>query len=558
MNKNLKRAGCFLCLATMIGSSFSFVACGGTGGTSIDPNKKQVWVSVFNGGFGDEWVQKTVDEFNLTHTETQFLLTEPNKDVTSKIEMAIMSGTTEADVFFACESSVQSMMRRGALMDLSNVLSSKPDGESGKTVAEKMKAKDLFKQVYSYNDTWYALPFNESMAGYIYDHDLFLEEGFLLTQQDGITLTLGKDGKPNTYDDGLPVTMEEWDYMLTTIRSSGIYPFIYSNNQSGYTSRIVEGLWEQYDGTENYEISYDYEGTYVKPSTGEEVSITPETGYLVAEMEGREKALEFLENYATDKNRSAANAYVHPSSDYTTTDHRIAQDKFVGGYKGRDSGDPNNMQIAMIAEGVWWENEARPMFNSLVEEGEVGQEYGTRDFRFMILPNFEGQKGIDGNGHGTVMAGGEHGAIFAKAQTDPVKIKAIEEFLAYVHSDAILKRCLIDVNCIRPFDLTLSNDEFKQLTKFGQNAWTIYNDTENIAINRAQAGQYISELTYLPSVKPSRWTVTMGAGTIHHTTYVRPIYAVEEHTVAECMQAYITGYKEDWKNIWDSYQSAIK
>ena len=554
MKKYLKKAGAYLCVALTAATSIPFASCGDTG-VYIDPNKTQVWVSVFNGGFGDDWVEKTMAEFNETHPKTQFLLTEPNKDVNSKIEMAIMAGTTEADVFFACESSVQTMMRRGALMDLSNVMSSKPDGENGQTVLGKMKAVDVFEDVYSYNNTWYALPFNESMSGYIYDHDLFVEEGFLLTQEDGVTLTLGKDGTPDTYDDGLPETMEEWDYMLENIRSAGIYPFIYCNNQGGYLTGHTEGLWEQYDGTPNYQISYDYDGTYVKPSTGETITITPKTGYLVEEMEGKEKALEFVEKYATDKGRTTANNYIHPASAYTTTDHRAAQDKFVGGYRGRNSSDPNNMQIAMISEGIWWENEARPMFKSLVEDGEVGQEYGTRDFRFMILPNLEGQKGIDGNGHGTVMGGGEHGSIFAKAQTDPVKIKAIEEFLTYVHSDKILKRCVIDLNCIRPFDLELTPTEFNQLTKFGQNAWTIYNDSENITVNRYRAGQYISELTYLPAVKPTRWSITMGAGTISHMTYNRPADALAEYTAAECIQSRRETVAADWKSIWDAYIS---
>ena len=52
------------------------------------------------------------------------------------------------------------------------------------------------------------------MNGFVYDHEIFYNKGYLFTQADGETLTVGKDGKAGTYDDGQPTTIAEWDIMI--------------------------------------------------------------------------------------------------------------------------------------------------------------------------------------------------------------------------------------------------------------------------------------------------------------------------------------------------------
>ena len=52
-------------------------------------------------------------------------------------------------------------------------------------------------------------------------------------------------------------------------------------------------------------------------------------------------------------------------------------------------------QIAMLVEGSWWENEAKPVFNEMAESYNTPSRkygYGERRFGIMPLPVFEGGK----------------------------------------------------------------------------------------------------------------------------------------------------------------------
>ena len=62
MKKNMKKfvkASAALLLATM-----NFVGCGGTVIEKFDGNKTQIYVNVFNGGLGIEWMEDLKNQFN--------------------------------------------------------------------------------------------------------------------------------------------------------------------------------------------------------------------------------------------------------------------------------------------------------------------------------------------------------------------------------------------------------------------------------------------------------------------------------------------------------------
>ncbi len=544
----------FVCMISVFSMVFS--GCGNVV-QDIDKNKTQVYVSVWNGGFGTNWISETIKEFNATKEDVEIILSEPNKDVTSTIESRINAGIEKNDIFFAPESSIQKMMHRDMLMDLTGVLNSKPDGESGKTVYQKLKTPEVYEAAFKIGDKMYGLPYNESMAGFIYDHDVFLEKGFLfrnyngqpvlgLSEDDGYALTVGKDGKANTYDDGLPENIAQWEELLMTIKSTGMYPFIWKTKDTTYLSYLQEAIWQQYDGTENYEITFDFDGLYTSPSTAKTTTISQENGYEIFNMEGLTKSVEFLERYCTDRVFNGDSLYVNEKCELQL-EHTSAQNSFILGYKNTS----DNPASAMLFEGIWWENEARATFNQLEKDGETDHAYGVRDYRLMPLPSFEGQKGIDGNGKGSVFGDGEHGVIFAKKQTDSVKEQGIIDFLSYVHSDNILKRFLISANGIRPFTINngegkysgLTENEFNQLTKFGQNVWTIYNDTENIAVGQNRVGRFASKLYWASSPIVSVWksknyTNTYAAlttGDLSASAYINQLKELNSKTNWEAM-----------------------
>ena len=498
MKKNIKKVGALLLAG---GLTLSCVGCG-TSKMKFDKNKQQVFVSVFNGGFGYDWLETSAQEFNAENPATEIIIL-PNNDGYTKIRSDLESGVSMYDVYFTNTPLIKEIAALGLVEPLDDVYEMAVDEGSTRKIKDKIIELDAFKSAFSYKDKMYALPNTDAMQGFIYDHDLFVEEGLLFKNPDG-SLTVGKDGKANTYDDGLPVDIEEWEELLANIKGLGIYPFLWNRKYTDYLVSINEAMWAQYDGVDNYMISFDYDGTYVNPTTKESVVITPQTGYLAYQMEGKKKAIEFVDTYMTGRYFKGAQEYIHPKAKQLGTSHRDAQDSYILGYKNQAS----NPRSAMLVEGVWWENEARVTFNSLYKGGEETQKYGNRDFRFMPLPNMEG-----GDNSASVFNISENATIYIKKQKSDVKLDAAKRFIAYTCTDKVLKRFTLATNGMKPYDYTLNEQELGQLTKLGRNAWEIYHDTENVRLIRPSLAKFSSPLNYATTPTAQRWLAKVGNST---------------------------------------------
>ena len=493
---NMKKVGTLLLAVCILIAS---TGCGASQG--FDPNKKQVFVSIFNGGFGYDWLETSAQEFNAANTDTEIII-RPNSDGYTKIRADLEAGTSQYDVYFTNTPLIKEFAAMGLVEPLNDVYEMQADEGNPRTIREKIIDYDIFKTAFSGSDgdTMYALPHTDAMEGFIYDHDLFVEKDLLFKNPDG-SLTVGKDGIPNTYDDGLPVDIEEWEELLENIKSEGIYPFIWNRQFTDYFNCINEAMWAQYDGVDNYLISFNYNGTYVNPSTHEQVGITQETGYKAYAMEGKKKAVEFMDRYMTGRYFTGGQEYIHPAAKKLGTSHRDAQDAFILGYKNASS----NPRSAMIVEGVWWENEARNMFNTLERQGETSQKYGTRDFRFMPLPDMD-----DGKNEKSVFYISENATIFIKKQSDAVKLDAAKRFIAYTCTDKVLKRFTIATNGMRAYKYDLSPEELAQLTNLGRNAYAIYHDTEHVQLIRPTIERFKSQLNYAITPSAQRWVAKIG------------------------------------------------
>lgn len=532
MRNSIKRIGTILLAFGILLTSFGCVSPT----RQFDKNKKQVFVSIFNGGFGYDWLETSAQEFNEANPATEIIIL-PNPDAYTKIRSDLESGVSIYDIYFTNTPLIKEIAALGLVEPLDDVYEMKPDEGIDRTIAEKIIKLDSFKSAFSHKDNIYALPNTDAMQGFIYDHDLFVENDWLFTNPDG-SLTLGKDGKAGTYDDGLPVDIEEWEELLANIKSTGIYPFIWNRKFTDYLISINEAMWAQYDGIENYMISYNYDGTYTNPSTGEQTLITPATGYLAYQMEGKRKAIDFVDTYMTGRYFTGAQEYIHPKAKLLGTSHRDAQDSYILGYKN----DPDNPRSAMIVEGVWWENEARTTFNSLYNKGDATQKYGTRDFRFMPLPNMEG-----GDNSVSVFNISENATIFIKKQKDPVKLDAAKRFIAYTCSDKVLKRFTLATNGMKPYDYTLTPDELSQLTNLGRNAYEIYHDTEHVALIRTSLERYISPMNYATTPSAQRWLAKVGNSTPNEAFVALQTLNAEDYW--EELLDYNNA--EYWKRIYD-------
>lgn len=550
MKKFVKMLICGV-IAVITGISSLFAAgCGGGQpdneyDVEIDPNKKTVYVSLFNGGFGEAWIQEAAKRFNEKNTKTQIVI-EPNKNNYAVIEGELKSGLSQYDIYVTNDTMCITYAIQDLIEDISDVWAMIPEAEGEtRTVRDKMIDSDDFAAAYSYNGKQYGIPISDGIHGFIYDHDLFVQEGFLMTDGNG-KVTLGKDGKAGTYDDGLPVNMAEWDLMVQKIVANGIYPFSWTGAAANdYLIPLGETVFAQYEGLNNYRIASSFKGTYKNPVTKAETVITPKDGWKTYSlMEGRKLAAKFMKDYLFTNP-----AYYTPNSTKQGTTYTLAHDYFILGYKGKAS----NPRAAMLYEGVWWENESRTTFSACKEPG---YGYGERDFRFMPLPAFENQVGANGDGTGSIVAASETGTAFIRKQNDPEKLDAAKRFLAYTCSDEMLRFYTKTTGAPKPYDYDLTAEDLNAMTKFSRSAWEMYSDKENIKIARYQALNAASPMFYLASPPASRWQSQAADGKISLSLFSAVDFGIGAEDYFAGMSRYMPQSKwtESYDKIKDLYE----
>ena len=492
--------------------AFGFTGCG-TVLQEFDPNKIQIKVSLYDGGYGTAWLDSVIEEFEAKH-EGYEIVPLPSKTEESNILNTFIAGAPSADIYFTSGiNGMQQMITGGYLLDLSDVYNTKADGESGKTIRAKLQNASDYETAFSATESYkqkypgiYALPYGYSIDGFVYDHDLFVDKGWLYfadpsdqsvlsaLDEAGIEYTAegsrlkfvsapfrtnyeagdfilraGKDGKYGTYDDGQPQTMAEFSDMISKIGSAGYYSFVWSGAYVDYTDGICDALLAQYEGVDNYkalvqsEEGYKYTG---KTASLQDYVISDETAYRMYEMDGFSKVVNFCKDYI-------ATNYL-PVSEKNSTSHTDAQNNYLYSYRS-DAPD-----VAMLIEGIWWENEARATMNTL----GAGRRYGERDYRFLLYPEMDGQRGIDGEGNGTVFAATDTGVVFAYRSSDETKNQLMKEFIAMTTSDKVLKEFTKTTGAMRPFSYEMSDADLAEMTPFGRFVWDLYQDTENISIVR--------------------------------------------------------------------------
>lgn len=504
-------------IALMLCALMSTTACGGTVVDDIDESKTQIYISVYNGGIGYAWIEKQAKAWNATNDSYEVKI-QPEQTTSQQVVQDMALGSMEMDVYYVGDPGLRVAIEKGYAEDLSDILDMKVDG-TDKKVGDKLTGNTEYYETWkSYasksGEGLYMLPYGDSVLGMIFDYDTFVENNWLakanandetvkaaLTAQ-GITyetsgvnlifksyegnarvnytegdyiMSAGKDGKYGTYDDGQPQNLTEWNQMVNKIVSVGSNKaFLWTGQYAGYTDDIVMAIMAQYSGLDAYNAyySFDSKGKELTMYDGSNKVITPDNGYEVYGLAGFEKAVEFMDTYFNNAR------YVHPKSTSNIT-HIEAQNLFLLGYRGEVS----NPFSAIVVDGGWWENEARAMFNSIaVKDADRG--YGQRDYRYMLLPEFEGQAGIDGEGNGTVFSIRSSGAVIVPKCNDKDKLAAIKDFLAYTLSDENLRAFTRETGVVQPYIYELTEADREVMTPYANNSWDMYTDRENISLVR--------------------------------------------------------------------------
>ena len=210
--------------------------------------------------------------------------------------------------------------------------------------------------------------------------------------------------------------------------------------------------------------------------------ITPENGLDVYKMEGIIKAYEFMNKYMNYNNPSAKR-YINMKGAQNANSQFDAQNQFLLGTLG-GSFNADNPRSAMLLEGAWWEYEAKPMFDTL-------EQYGKREYRYMLLPDLEGQKMEK-----SAISCEETGIYFLAKDDNESRLEVTKSFLKFLLRDENMRFFTRETGSILPYEYDLTAEDEAALTPFARNMRELYYDSENIEVVRHSQMQMMSPISF--------------------------------------------------------------
>ena len=454
----------------------AFSGCGGgTGGTIIensayDETKANLSVAIYDGGVGRAWLDDAITRFeakyaNATHFQEGRtgvkISVDPNKEKYAGTKLA-ENGNLNKDVYFTEAVDYYTFVNDDMVADISDVVTGSLSeyGESG-TIEDKLDGS-IKKFMTEKDGKYYMLPFYDGFYGLIYDVELFEEEGFYFDKDGDFTkdktqFANGPDGEEGTYDDGLPATYDQMIELCDQIVAKGYVPFCYSGVHNDYVNRAFFAWGTDYEGYDNYSLNSSFSGTakLVKNITEqdgtmeaiiefEDVAITENNGYELQRQAGKYYALKMQEAlFGSPK-------YIGGS--FNGLDYTVAQSEFI---KSKYSAK----RYAMLAEGVWWENEAAPTFTALKHEGK--EDKTGRKFGFMPVPKVNEEAA----GQQTMLSLNNSFCFISK---DCANMELAKEFMRFLHTDAEMSKFSAKTSISRALEYKVDSTDRATATYYGQ------------------------------------------------------------------------------------------
>ena len=474
-NKKIFALMATLMMATTAMGAFGGCNFGGGGGTIVedsqyDETKANISVATFDGGVGRAWLEDAIKRFEAKYANaTNFeegktgvkvsLDGDKNKYGGNKLAE---SGSLTKDVYFTEAVEYYTFVNNGLVADITDVVTGSMSayGESG-TIEDKLDGtiKDFMTKK---DGKYYMIPFYDGFYGLIYDVELFETEGFYFDKdgdftKDKTNFSNGPDGEPGTYDDGLPATYDQMIALCDEILAKGFYPFMYSGNYPAYVNRAFYGYAADYEGYDAYSQNNTFTGTLKVAK-----SITPKAGTMEADIEF--ETVELSEANGYELQRQAGKYYAlamqealfgsakYLGGSYNGLDYTIAQGEFI---KSKYS----TKRYAMLAEGVWWENEANPTFVEI--ENLKGEKKSDRRFAFMPVPKVNAAAAGDQTMFSV-------NSSFAFINKNTQNMELAKEFMRFLHTDAEMSKFSAKTSIPRSLSYEVTTEDRATATPYGQ------------------------------------------------------------------------------------------
>ncbi len=513
MKRSLKTVALVLALS----STLSFAACGGrgaAGGTEeIDIHRTQLLISNYDGGGGNAWLEDVKVRFEAAYADKSYeegktgaqILIDPHKTKGSEINFT----ADDADVFFNEEISYYDLP--SSALDITDIVN-EILAEEGVSMTETMK------NGLQVNGRYYALPHYEFYKGIIYNKKVFNDELLYIGASGQYTdasdeLSNGPDGLPDTEDDGLPATIEEFMKLCAYMKKNNVTPFIVSGaNKLWYTTFAIDALATAYDGADASQAMMTFNGADVKVVTSmsddrnaiqtQTVQLTEENGYQAWQSAGRAYALTMFKEFID-------NEYFSSDGLVGTVQMTEAQKMFI-------ESQAVNKPIAMLMEGSWWENESDEfgIFDRVVEQRGAKYSKENSEFAFMPLPTKLNDSDTNDVDQGYVTTYNTFALVKKNVATE--KLELVKDFLKFCYSLENLQTYTQITGLARGLIYEMPEDKLNSLSTYSQSTWAIHesNGVVHQLSDKAFVRNHLNSF-----LMTGRWTTTANGGSTSPFTF---------------------------------------
>lgn len=546
----------------------------GGGDEKINSEKTQLYVKSYQGGFGNKWLYEAKSKYEALHANDSY--EEGKKGVQVVIteqKETLQSGDIKNgyhQVYFFESLNYVNMVKDGAFADITKYVTGENPYEKDKTIESKLY--DQYKDFYGIPEEdgkthYYAIPHYTASMGIVYNKKVFDEKGYYFVDgyesktgeakfilSDSDTKSAGPDGKKGTSDDGLPVTYQDYYDLCKYIRANGNVPFTHlGKNSYNYMTELAAVVGAQAEGGETSRVSFTMDGKVnaVKfnddmtdvlydanglPQT-EEVTVHPEAvngsydGYEVQRSEGKYYGMDFLHTLIENSDVSKSDSWLYVVAAGASYAHTDAQKNFINSTYNRlpgKAGKDKNVNIAMLFDGNWWENEASDTINGLTENERNGLDFG-----WMPLP-----RPSYSTPYSPVTTASLESHVFMKSGLSGKIADLAGDFIQYMTTDESLVSFTKSTNAPKSYKYTLDDATYEAMSKFGQSMWDyVQNSTVNLSTSRNEQfrktlGNYILSRRFF-TAGTMTWPSTQFEANSNETagTYLAKMYKYYKDTV---------------------------
>jgi len=462
-----KIIGLLLCVIIAV---CTVIATGCGRQTGEDPSKLNIKVANIEGGIGSKWIEAAITRFEKEHENDVFAdgkvgvkinLTKNKNHYAPTIEQTSYDVVIDQDVQYI------DWAASGKFLDITDVVT---DDSNGKSIESRLTDSQK-SALTTVNGKYYVVPHYEYFGGLVYNVDMFEKCNLYLAKNGGFVSSLndekteGPDGKPGTFDDGLPRTYDEFFQLIEEMKSNGITPFIWSGQNAHYVNGLLSGLYAAYCGEDELKASVTFDSKdktvrIIESFNGSnpvitDAQIAPEAGYKTSMLAGKYYALSFL-------SRALAN-----DNNYSKTVTQAKSDTeairlFVNGWL--KNGQTGAEKTGFLVEGSYWYNTAK--------EAKIITDEKDERCRFGWLPLPNSVAGETSKSTSTMMNMTDcYMMINVNTGKDEEKTKVSKEFIKFLNTEQSLQEFTVISGSTKALKYDLTDEQTNSLNYYANTLW---------------------------------------------------------------------------------------